>query len=76
MKQQLTETEISKIQNMCFENPRKSCAIAQLILDTCQIVSCSTYARLHKKSKRTVLYQSKHMTGVNVEDRKFIALCS
>jgi len=76
MKQQLTDEEIRKIQKMCFENPIKACAIAQLILDTCQVVSCSTYAKLHKKSKRTVLYQSKYMTGVNVDDRKFIALCS
>jgi hypothetical protein len=76
MKQQLTPTEIRKIQNICFQNPVRACTVAQVILDTCQVVSCSTYARLHKKSKRTVLYQSKHMTGVNVEDRKFIALCS
>ena len=73
MKEELTQTEIIKIQNLCFENPAKACAIAQLILDTCQVTSCSTYARLKNKSKRTILYQAGDMTGVSIEDRRFVS---
>jgi hypothetical protein len=74
MNQKLIQSEITKIQNLCFQNPAKACAIAQTIIDTCQIVSCSTYAKLTGKGKRTVLYQSPKMTGVNIEERKFVSL--
>ena len=74
MKQQLTTDEIRKIQNLCFENPAKSCAIAQIILDTCQVVSCSTYAQIIGKSKRTVQYQANDMTGVSIYGRKFLSI--
>ena len=74
MNQKLTRAEIEKIQNMCFENPQKACAIAQVIINTCQIVSCSTYARLKEKKKRTVLYQSQEITGISIEDRRVLSL--
>jgi len=76
MNQKLTPAEIEKIQNICFENPAKACAIAQVIINTCQIVSCATYARLKEKKKRTVLYQSSKLLGVLIEGRKFLSLNS
>jgi len=76
MNQKLTPAEIEKIQNICFENPAKACAIAQVIINTCQIVSCFTYARLKEKKKRTVLYQSSKLLGVLIEGRKFLSLNS
>ena len=74
MNQKLTPEEIRKIQNLCFNNPTMACAVAQLILDTCQVVSCSTYAQLRNKSKRTVQYQAKTMNGISIENRKFISI--
>jgi len=74
MNQKLTQEEIDKIQNMCFNNPVKCCAIAQLIIDTCQVVSCSTYAKLKGKPKRTIQYQSGNLTGLVIENRKFVSL--
>ena len=76
MNEKLTQAEITKIQNICFENPAKACAIAQVIINTCQIVSCATYARLKEKKKRTVLYQSQEITGISIEDRRFLSLNS
>ena len=76
MNEKLTQAEITKIQNICFENPAKACAIAQVIINTCQIVSCATYARLKEKKKRTVLYQSSKLLGVLIEGRKFLSLNS
>ena len=73
MNQKLTQSEINKIQNLCFENPARACAIAQTIIETCQIVSCSTYAKLKNKSKRTIQYQSGNMTGLTIENRKFVS---
>jgi len=74
MKQQLTDKEIEKIKNMCFTDPSKSCAIAQLIIDYCQVVSCSTFSGLTGKSKRTINYQAKNLIGIKVEDRKYISV--
>ena len=72
MNQKLTPQEINKIQNLCFENPAKACAIAQIIIDTCQVASCSTVASIKRKSKRTIQYQAKRITGIKIENRKFI----
>jgi len=74
MNQILTQKEINKIQNMCFNNPAKCCAIIQLIADTVQLVGCSTFAKLNNKSKRTVIYQAEKLAGLKIENRKFISL--
>lgn len=74
MKQQLTEAEIKKMQNICFSNPLKACAIAQLIADTCQIVSCTTYSKIAGKSKRTINYQADKLIGVTIENRRYISI--
>jgi hypothetical protein len=74
MNQYLTQSEIEKIQNLCFKNPVKACAIAQVIINTCQVVSCSTYARLKGKSKRTVQYKAKNLNKISIETRNFISL--
>lgn len=74
MKQELTNKEIKKIQNLCFDNSAKSCAIAQLILDTCQVVSVKTYSELKGKHRNTILQQKEKLTGVEIENRKFISL--
>lgn len=74
MNKELTNEEISKAQNLCFENPVKSLAVAQLILDTCQVMSCSTYAKMKNKSKRTIQYRAGKMSGIVIEERKFISL--
>lgn len=76
MKQALTNKEIEKIQNVCFSNPERACAIAQIIIDTCQVVKCSTYAEVKGKSKRTVLYQKEKLAGIKIENQKFISICS
>lgn len=73
MKEQLTDKEIKKIQSMCFQNPAKSCAIAQTIVDACQIVSCSAFSELTGKSKRTINYQADKLIGIKVDGRKYIA---
>jgi len=76
MNQKLTPQEIKKIQNLCFENPHRACAVVQTFIDTLQIMSCSSFAKLQspKKSKRTILYQSKNLNGITIENRKFIPL--
>ena len=74
MNQQLTEKEISKIQNACFENPAKMCAVAQVVVDTCQVVSINTYSKLKGKHRNTILQQKDKLTGVEIEDRKFISI--
>ena len=73
MEQQLTYKEIRKIQGLCFENRAKSCAIAQTIIDACQIVSCSTFAELTGKSNPTINYQADKLIGITIEGRKYIA---
>ena len=73
MKQQLTKKEIEKIQNLCFESTERACAIAQTIIDTCQVVSCSTYAKIKHKNKRTVLYKALKIPGITIENRKFVS---
>ena len=72
MSEQLTEKERKKIQEMCFQNPVKSCAIAQTIIDACQMVSCSTFAELKGKGKRTINYQASKLIGIKVEGRKYL----
>jgi hypothetical protein len=52
----------------------KACALAQVVIDTCQVISCSSYAALEGKSKRTILYQAPTMTGLEIDNRKFISL--
>lgn len=74
MNQLLTDTEKSKIQNLCFENPAKDCAVAQEIIDTCGVVSCSTYSVLKGGSKRAVQYKSEKLIGLKIEARKFISI--
>lgn len=74
MKQVLTPQEIEKIQNMCFENPQKACLVAQLIIDTCQIVSCPTYSGIKNIPKRTIQYRAKKMTGITIGNRNFVSL--
>lgn len=72
MKEQLTDAEIKKIQNMCFHNPVKACAIAQTIIDVCQIISCASFSKLTGKSKRTINYQAENLIGIKIEDRKYL----
>ena len=74
MNQQLTLKEISKIKNACFKDTSKMCAIAQVIIDTCQIVSANTFADLNGKHRNTILGQKDRLTGVVVDGRKFISV--
>ena len=74
MNQQLTEKEISKIKNACFKNTPKMCAVAQVIIDTCQVVSVNTFADLNGKHRNTILGQKDRLTGVVVDGRKFISV--
>lgn len=73
MKQELTQVEIKKLQNICFSNPAKACAVAQIIIDACQMVSCSTFSNLTGKAKRTINYQADKLIGVNIDGRKYIS---
>ena len=74
MNQQLTKKEIEKIQNSCFDNPAKMCAVAQVIVDTCQVVSVNTFADLNGKHRNTILGQKDRLTGITVDGRKFISV--
>lgn len=74
MSNALTSTEIRKIRELCFNNPKKACASAQEIIDTCQVVSCSTFAGFKKKSKRTIHYKANNLTGINIEERRFLSI--
>ena len=74
MNELLTEKELAKIQNMCFDNPAKMCAIAQEVIDTCQIVSSSKFAELKGKHRNTILQQKDKLIGVQIENRKYISL--
>jgi len=69
MSQAMTE----KVMELCFTNPVQACALAQAIIDTCQVMSCATYASLKGKSKRAVLYSAQKLTGVEIEGRKFVS---
>lgn len=71
---ELTQIEIDKTMKLCFDNPIKACAIAQIIIDTVGVVNCSTYALLKGKSKRSVQYNVDNLNGVNIENRKFPAI--
>ena len=70
----LTKIEIQKTQQLCFVNPAKACAIAQIITDTCGLVSCATFAQIKCKSPRTIQYQAENFTGIEIEGRKFISI--
>lgn len=74
MKELLTQTEIERTRQLCFTSPAKACAIAQLIADTCQVVSCATYAGLKGKSPRAVQYNATRLTGIEIENRRFISV--
>ena len=68
----LTKIEIQKTQQLCFANPAKACAVAQIITDTCGLVSCATFAQIKGKSPRTIQYQAEKLPGIKIEKRKFI----
>jgi hypothetical protein len=74
MKQQFTQQEIERTQQLCFNNPAKACAVAQLIADTCQVVSCATYAEIKGKSPRAVQYKAETLTGIEIENRRFVSV--
>lgn len=74
MKQSLTKQETNKIQQMCFDDPSKMCAIAQLIIDVCQVVSVTTYSELKGKHRNTIIQQKNKLTGLKIEQRKYISL--
>lgn len=74
MEEQLTPHEIEKIMTLCFTVPAKACAVAQLIVDTCQVVSCSTYSEITGTAKRTINYQAAKLTGIEIDGRKFISI--
>ena len=74
MKSILSEQEIKRTQELCFANPEKACAVAQVIADTCQLVSCATYAAANGKSPRAVQYHAAELTGIEIEKRKFISI--
>ena len=73
MNQRLTESEIRKIRDKCFENSSKMCAVAQIIIDTCQIVSVKQYSKLKGKHRNTILKQKDKMIGIEIEGRKFVS---
>jgi hypothetical protein len=70
----LTEVEIEKIRILCFNNTEKACAIAQEIINTCQIISCRKFAEIRKKSVRTIQFQSKKLIGIVIAGRKYPSL--
>jgi hypothetical protein len=72
MNQQLTQKEIDKIQKLCLSNPVKSCAVVQTFIDNLQLVSCADFSELKGKSKRTILYQAKNKTGIELYGRKYL----
>ena len=74
MNQQLTQKEIERIRDLCFSDPAKACAIAQVIVNICQVVSCNTFAAAKGKSPRGVHYQTTKLTGIVIENRKFISI--
>ena len=73
-KQTLTDKEIREIKELCFSNPVKACAKAQIIIDTLQVKSCPTYAEITEKSPRHIQYIAESLLGINIEKRKFISL--
>lgn len=74
MDKHLSDTEKEKIFKLCLENPDKACAIAQEIIDSCQLMSCRTYAVLKDKSPRTVQYKAEKLRGISIEKRRFVSL--
>ena len=74
MTEQFTSNEIQKIQSLCFNNPAKACAVAQLIINTLGLVSCKGYADYKKKAIRTIQYQVNRLTGIILDGRKFISI--
>lgn len=71
---ELTQQELNKTMNLCFNDPAKACAIAQTIINTVGVVSCSTYAEIKGKSKRNIQYAANNLNGVTIEGRKFPAI--
>lgn len=69
---ELTQKEKDKITKFIINHPQKSCAIVQEFIEGLQLVSASKYAKLKNKSKRTILYQSKKLLGIELEGRKYI----
>jgi hypothetical protein len=74
LKTMLSQKEKNKIIELCINNPQKSCAIVQTFIDSLQLMPCSTFAELKGKSKRTILYQSDKLTGISIDNRKFLTL--
>lgn len=74
MNQELTTKEINRIQDICFDNPARACAVAQIIIDTCQVVSCADFAQIKGKSKRTINYKAHNLTGLRIKNRYFISI--
>lgn len=74
MNKQLTAEETEKIRKLCFANPAKACAVAQEIIDTCQVVSCATYAGIVGRSTRTIQTQATKLVGIELPDRNYISV--
>jgi hypothetical protein len=74
MNKELKQKEIKRIQQLCFNSPAKACAVAQLIIDTCQVLSSTTFAAAKGKSPRTIQYNLHKLTGIQIENRKFVSL--
>ena len=71
MNQELTQSEKEKIMKLVLNNHEKSCAIVQQFIDNLQLISASDFAKLKGKSKRTILYQSKKLDGIQIDNRKY-----
>jgi hypothetical protein len=74
MNQLLTDKEVDRIRKMCFNNPEKICAIAQEMINTCQIVSVNTFAELKGKHRNTILQQKDKFIGIEIEGRKYVSV--
>lgn len=74
MKSILTNDEVKRVRKLCFENPAKACAVAQIIADTCGLVSCSTFAEVKSKKVRAVQYKADRLNGVTIDNRRFVSI--
>lgn len=74
MNEIVSEKEKNKILELCISDPERACAIVQEFIDYLQIVPVSIYASAKGKSKRTILYQAKRITGFTILDRRFLSL--
>jgi len=68
----LTQEEITRTRVLCFNNPLKACAYVQEMINSLQITSCSDYADLKGKKKRTVQYRAKKMIGFDLCGRRYL----